>query len=152
MYAGRDTVADRARSLVRLSVPRTSMASAVAGVRAQMRRLATRPPAPPEVAAVARYCAAQLLSAFDSPAMLADALRHTLAAGRDLDWVVRRPRLLRAVDGEAVTAAAHALYLASEVTAVALTEGEPASTEGELRAALQDERTTPPLAMMESHP
>ncbi|MEV5350175.1 M16 family metallopeptidase [Streptomyces achromogenes] len=152
MYAGRDTVADRARSLVRLSVPRTSMAPAVAGVRAQMRRLATEPPAPPEVAAVARYCAAQLLSAFDSPAMLADALRHTLAAGRDLDWVVRRPRLLRAVDGEAVTAAAHALYLASEVTAVALTEGEPTSTEGELRAALQGERTTPPLAMVESHP
>ncbi|MFG2931359.1 M16 family metallopeptidase [Streptomyces achromogenes] len=152
MYAGRDTVADRARSLVRLSVPRTSMAPAVAGVRAQMRRLATRPPAPPEVAAVARYCAAQLLSAFDSPAMLADALRHTLAAGRDLDWVERRPRLLRAVDGEAVTAAAHALYLASEVTAVALTEGEPTSTEGELRAALQGERTTPPLAMVESHP
>jgi predicted Zn-dependent peptidase len=136
LSVGRDTVAGHPRSVIRLSVPRASLTHVVAGMGAEMARLASERPAPPDVATTVRYCAAQLLSAYDSPATLADALRHTLVPGRELDWVMRRPHLLRAVNGESVMAAAHDLYLASEVTAVALTPRETTGVEDELARAL----------------
>ncbi|MFG2678572.1 M16 family metallopeptidase [Streptomyces sp. NPDC048392] len=120
LSAGRDRLADRPRALVRLTVPRHSLAPAVAGVTDEVRRLAAVPVPAAEVEEARRYCATQLLSAFDSPGLLADALRYTFAAGRDLDWVIRRPRLLGAVGPEAVSAAAGALYGSLTESAVVL--------------------------------
>jgi predicted Zn-dependent peptidase len=145
MFAGRDLVGDRARALVRLSVPRGDLGTAVADVAAEARDLAHRPPGPAELAAVRRYCGAQLLSAFDSPAALADALRHTAAAGRGLDWVVRRPTLLAEPTAEAVRAAGEALF--AGVTATAVVLGDVPETTG-FKELIRDPAR---LATLESH-
>lgn len=110
MLARRDVLAGHRRASVRLAVPREALGQAVADVRAEVAALVAEPPPVEEVEAVRRYCSAQLLSAFDSPAALADALRHTTAAGRGLHWLVRRPELLRAPRPEDLSAAAHDLF------------------------------------------
>jgi predicted Zn-dependent peptidase len=135
MFAARDVVADRARALVRLTVPRTSLAEAVEDVREEVATLAAVPPHRDELDVVRRYCAAQLLTAFDSPGLLADALRHTMASGRGLDWVLRRPRLLGEVSGEAVAEAARAVFVPVTGTVVALgdLEEDPAAVREALR-------------------
>jgi predicted Zn-dependent peptidase len=93
------------------------------------------PPHRDELDVVRRYCAAQLLTAFDSPGLLADALRHTMASGRGLDWVLRRPRLLGEVSGEAVAEAARAVFVPVTGTVVALgdLEEDPAAMREALR-------------------
>jgi predicted Zn-dependent peptidase len=145
MFAGRDLLGDRARALVRLSVPRGELATAVADVAAEARELARRPPEPAELDAVRRYCGAQLLSAFDSPAALADALRHTAAAGRGLDWVVRRPTLLAEPTADAVRAAGEALF--APVTGTVVVFGDvPAAAD--FKELIQG---VPCLATLESH-
>ncbi|MEU7799424.1 insulinase family protein [Micromonospora arborensis] len=110
LLARRDVLAGHRRASVRLAVPREALGQAVADVRAEVGALIAEPPPVEEVEAVRRYCSAQLLSAFDSPAALADALRHTSAAGRGLHWLVRRPELLRAPRPEDLSAAAHDLF------------------------------------------
>ena len=66
-YAGRDLILDTHRAYVRARVPSGLVPVALGDIRAEMRRLATDPPGPAETAAARDHCAAQLLSAFDSP-------------------------------------------------------------------------------------
>ncbi|WP_073921134.1 M16 family metallopeptidase [Streptomyces sp. CB00455] len=120
MLAGRDVVAGRARALVRVTAPRAEAARAVCDVAEEAVALAAAPPGRDELDTVRRYCAAQLLSAFDSPGLLADALRHTTGSGRGLDWVISRPQLLDAVTGDEVAAAAAHLFVPTTETVVAL--------------------------------
>ncbi|ANS68060.1 peptidase M16 domain-containing protein [Streptomyces lincolnensis] len=132
VFAARDTVAGRARALVRVTAPRAALAAAVDDVREEAAALAAVPPGDEELEVVRRYCAAQLLTAFDSPGLLADALRHTVVSGRGLEWVVRRPALLGEVSGEEVSAAAHALFVPVTDTLVVLGDVEPADVTREL--------------------
>ncbi|MFF6774202.1 insulinase family protein [Streptomyces sp. NPDC012637] len=120
MLAGRDVVAGRARALVRITAPRAEAARAVRDVAEEAAALAAAPPGRDELDTVRRYCAAQLLSAFDSPGLLADALRHTTGSGRGLDWVIGRPQLLDTVTGDEVAAAAAHLFVPATETVVAL--------------------------------
>ncbi|MEU6899554.1 MULTISPECIES: M16 family metallopeptidase [Streptomyces] len=126
VFAARDLVGDRARALVRVTAPRRSLADAVQDVREETAALAAAPPGREELDTVRQYCAAQLLTAFDSPGLLADALRHTMVSGRGLEWVIRRPRLLGEVSGEAVSQAARALFVPVTDTVVVLGDVGPA--------------------------
>ncbi|MGW2042516.1 M16 family metallopeptidase [Streptomyces virginiae] len=126
MFAARDLVADRARALVRITAPRRSLADVVQDVREETAALAAVPPGREELDTVRQYCAAQLLTAFDSPGLLADALRHTMVSGRGLEWVIRRPRLLGEVPGEAVSEAARTLFAPVTDTVVVLGDVGPA--------------------------
>ncbi|MFJ5599245.1 M16 family metallopeptidase [Micromonospora parva] len=137
MVARRDVLAGYRRASVRLAVPRDRIDEAVAGVRAEVAALIAEPPSQEELAAVRRYCSAQLLSAFDSPAGLADALRHTTASGRGLDWVVRRPELLRTPRPVDVSAAARDLFGALSHTVVL---GDPPADFSTYRLAAVESR------------
>ncbi|MEV4121896.1 insulinase family protein [Micromonospora sp. NPDC049645] len=137
MLARRDVLAGYRRASVRLAVPRDRIGEAVAGVRAEIAALIAEPPSEDELAVVRRYCSAQLLSAFDSPAGLADALRHTTAAGRGLDWVVRRPELLRTPRPTDLSAAAHDLFGALSHTVVL---GDPPADFSTDRLAVMESR------------
>jgi zinc protease len=110
MLARRDVLAGYRRASIRLAVPRDQVDAVLDGVRAEVRALIDEPPPVDEVAAAGRYCTAQMLAAFDSPARLADALRHTTAAGRGLEWVIRRPALLGTPGPADLSAAAHDLF------------------------------------------
>ncbi|MEV4274440.1 M16 family metallopeptidase [Actinoplanes xinjiangensis] len=110
MLARRDVLAGHRRASIRLAVPREQVTAAVDGIRAEVRALIADPPPADEVETARRYCTAQMLAAFDSPARLADALRHTTAAGRGLEWVVRRPALLGTPGPADLSAAAHDLF------------------------------------------
>src|SRR5690606_37847831 len=83
---------------------------ALGDIRAEMSRLATDPPGPAETAAARDHCAAQLLSAFDSPCLLADLIRQTVPFGQGADWLERLPGLLREVPPAAAAPAVVELY------------------------------------------
>ncbi|NWF28202.1 insulinase family protein [Streptomyces sp. PKU-EA00015] len=134
MFAARDVVADRARALVRVTAPRAEVAQALHDVREEAAALAAVPPTRDELDVVRRYCGAQLLTAFDSPGLLADALRHTMISGRGLEWVISRPQLLGATTGEEVASAAKALFVPVTNTVVALGDVEQQALAGELEA------------------
>ncbi|MEV4332259.1 insulinase family protein [Streptomyces sp. NPDC049597] len=135
MFAARDVVADRARALVRVTAPRAEVAQALHDVREEAAALAAVPPTRDELDVVRRYCGAQLLTAFDSPGLLADALRHTMISGRGLEWVISRPQLLGATTGEEVAQAAKALFVPVTDTVVALGDVEQDWLARELGAA-----------------
>ncbi|MDQ1008516.1 putative Zn-dependent peptidase [Streptomyces sp. V4I23] len=134
MFAARDVVADRARALVRVTAPRAEVAQALHDVREEAAALAAVPPTRDELDVVRRYCGAQLLTAFDSPGLLADALRHTMISGRGLEWVISRPQLLGVTTGEEVASAVKALFVPVTDTVVALGDVEQQVLARELQA------------------
>nr|PZN41802.1 MAG: hypothetical protein DIU60_16265 [Actinomycetota bacterium] len=109
-YAGRDLILDTHRAYVRARVPSGLVPVALGDIRAEMSRLATDPPGPAETAAARDHCAAQLLSAFDSPCLLADLIRQTVSFGQGADWLERLPGLLREVPPAAAAQAVVELY------------------------------------------
>lgn len=109
-YAGRDVILDTHRAYVRALVPNALVPAALADIRAEMRRLAADPPGAAETAAARDHCLAQLLSAFDSPRLLADLICQAVSFGQGADWLERLPGLLRAVPPADVARAAVELY------------------------------------------
>ncbi|PPF61949.1 hypothetical protein C5C18_14805 [Rathayibacter tritici] len=107
MSVGRDLLGPHRRTFVRIRTPARLAAQSVEVVRQTIDNLADVPPPGDDLRKAAAYAHAQLLSTSDSPAFLADALRHTLSAGRSLDWVLgRSSALLTVTAGEVSDAAA----------------------------------------------
>ncbi|MBE3008560.1 insulinase family protein [Microbispora sp. NEAU-D428] len=109
-YSGRGAFLDTHRAYVRARVPRGLVTSALDDIRGEMRGLAVDPPGAAEVASAREYCAAQLLSAFDSPSVLADLLRQTVSSGQEPAWLERLPGLLHEVPVADVAKAGPELY------------------------------------------
>lgn len=103
MSVGRDLLGPHRRTFVRIRTPARLAAQSVEVVRQTIDNLADVPPPRDDLEKVAAYAHAQLLSTSDSPVFLADALQHTLSAGRSLDWVLRRSSALLTVTPEEVS-------------------------------------------------
>jgi predicted Zn-dependent peptidase len=108
--AGRDTVAGEPHVHVRASLPAPEVPEALAGIHRELLRMGSAPPDAREVATASAYCAAELLSVFDSPADLADHLPRMVSNGLDPAGLVRVPDALRATGPERVAAAGAELF------------------------------------------
>jgi predicted Zn-dependent peptidase len=108
--AGRDTVAGEPHVYVRASLPAPEVPEALAGIHRELLRMGSAPPGACEVATASAYCAAELLSVFDSPADLADHLPRMVSNGLDPARLVRVPDALRATGPERVAAAGAELF------------------------------------------
>ena len=106
MSAMRDRVGPYARVAVRVRTPLRLATTFAAVVGETLDGLIAEPPHEDELRGAARYAHNQFHGAFDSPALLADAFRHSMAAGRHLDWILQRSSLLLDVAPSAVSSAA----------------------------------------------
>ena len=106
MSAMRDRVGPYARVAVRVRTPLRLATTVAAVVGETLDGLIAEPPHEDELRGAARYAHNQFHGAFDSPALLADAFRHSMAAGRHLDWILQRSSLLLDVAPSAVSSAA----------------------------------------------
>ncbi|MFF4806161.1 insulinase family protein [Streptomyces sp. NPDC001351] len=120
IYSGRDVLLDIPRSLVRARMPRSQARQVLTALREEFRRIAREPFSSAEVARASGFCAAQLLAAFDSPALLADLLRQLAAAGHQVVELDRLPARLRAVSADEVSSAGAQLFDERAMTTVAL--------------------------------
>ncbi|MGW2329935.1 insulinase family protein [Streptomyces sp. NPDC001700] len=123
LHAGRDICLGLPRAYVRATLPRRDAARGVAGIQEALRSLPDTPATAAELEPIRAFCAAQLLSAFDSPAAKADLLRDGVSAGRPVHWAERLPDDLRQTTAAEVGAAGAALFRADAMTVIAL--GEP---------------------------
>lgn len=105
MSVGRDLIGPHPRAYIRIRTPVRLADESLTMVRRTIDALSDQPPSMAELGRIAGYAHAQLLSSFDSPGFLADALRHTLSAGRTLDWVLGRSSALLATRPEDVSEA-----------------------------------------------
>jgi zinc protease len=117
-HTGRDVCGPTQRAYVRAECTAAALPDVLADLSAEQQRLRQSPLTAQEIDPVREYCAAQLLSAFDSPATLADLLTHTVAGGRPPRWLEFLPGALRCVAADEVAAAARELYAPSEVCTV----------------------------------
>ena len=112
----------------------------------ELDRIDTAPVTEPELEQARRYCTAQLLSVFDSPASLTAALCHGLSTGVGARWLQQLPDLLAAVTAPQATAATRELFAPTRTSAVILGDTEvvehisevvhrPADATGRLSAA-----------------
>lgn len=113
--AGRDVCRGVRRAYVRA---RVTDLGAVRPLRDELQALVERPVTAAETADACRYCSAQLLAAFDSPASKADTLRQWVSADRDPGWLEQLPRLMRELVPADVAAAARDLFGPDRLTSV----------------------------------
>ena len=124
VLTGRDTFLGFRRAYVRASARNEVAADAFAEVQEELEGLAAHPPSGAEVDTARRYCAAQLLSAFTSPAVTADLLCRMVASGRDVTWPYQLPELLSRVPETAVAEAALELFAPGALTTVVLMDAD----------------------------
>ncbi|GAB3206648.1 hypothetical protein GCM10027294_09860 [Marinactinospora endophytica] len=124
--AGRDVLLDRSRAFVRATVAPELVDVLLNDVRLEARRLSEEPPDEIEVDAARSFCAAQMLSAFDSPSLTADVLRATVSAGRSPSWLAELPDVLRDVTVAEVAAAGRELFGPIPLEGVVAGEVDPA--------------------------
>ena len=116
VHAGRDLLYGTPRAYVRAKVAPDLADEALGLLRAEARRLVTEPFTDEELRPAREFCAAQLLSAHDSPAAHAAVLCQWSAAGRDPALLAGIDEALRAVPTEEAARAAAALFAAPETT------------------------------------
>jgi zinc protease len=109
-HAGRDVCGPVARAFIRVRCAPDAVADVLADLDEERRRLATEPLTHAEIDRARQYVAAQLLSAFDAPSILADLLSHLVASGREVHWLFRLPDLVRTLPAAEVRAAAVELF------------------------------------------
>ncbi|MFD4141775.1 insulinase family protein [Streptomyces sp. NPDC058572] len=127
VYSGRDVCLGAARAYVRATLPEQYVMGGVADIRKVLNELRTVPVTAAELDPIRTFCAAQLLTAFDSPAAKADVLRDAVSAGRQPDWVERLPELIRRATPAEVGAACSELFPSDAMTMVALGRPGPVS-------------------------
>ncbi|SNT25036.1 Predicted Zn-dependent peptidase [Streptosporangium subroseum] len=124
-YAGRETFLDTHRAYVRARIPDGLVKDALDDIRDEARRLTADPPSATEVDLAREFCAAQMLSVFDSPSVLADLLRQTVSSGLEPGWLERLPGLLREVPVADVAEAGAELYGTPRLAGVVLGDIDP---------------------------
>ncbi|MFE3460995.1 insulinase family protein [Nocardiopsis aegyptia] len=108
--AGRDTLLDRPRTFVRARLFGAAPEEVIDDVASEAARVAREGLDPSEVDRARDYCLAQLLVAYDSPALLADVVRSLTAAGHGADWIERLPGALTATPATEVEKAVRGLF------------------------------------------
>lgn len=124
-FVGRDVILDRARVFVRAKIAPAAVSALLDNLTSERERLLINPVDQAEVDRCARYCAAQALSATDSPSRLADTVAGACANGRPAEWLWGLPDQLRASSADAVQTAAERLLVDTTFTGVALGPVDP---------------------------
>ncbi|HEX5540788.1 MAG TPA: insulinase family protein [Micromonospora sp.] len=112
-HVGRDVCGPVSRAFIRVRCAPEAVVDVLADLDGERRRLRAEPLTDAEIDRAREYTAVQLLSAFDSPSILADLMSHLVSSGREPDWLYRLPDLLRKVPAADVAAAAVDLYAGS---------------------------------------